>query len=145
MKELNILLQRNKSANGATISTVYVDGKLFCFACEDEVREVPGVPVEKWKIKGITAIPTGRYKVIINMSYRFKKIMPLLLNVPGFDGIRIHPGNTSLDTDGCILPGMKAGRSSVSDSRRAYEKLFTVISETIKQDGDVFIEIKNAV
>jgi hypothetical protein len=80
-----------------TISPAIVDGKFFGYCLEDTVRP-QGV-----KVKGKTAIPAGRYEVVVTVSNRFKRLMPLLLDVEGFDGIRIHGGNTSEDTDGCLL------------------------------------------
>ena len=82
----------------ATTGELYVDGKFVCYTLEDAIR--------KEKIKGVTAIPAGTYDVIINMSTRFKRLMPLLLNVPDFEGVRIHPGNTAEDTEGCIRVGL---------------------------------------
>ena len=75
------------------------------YTLEDKYRENTGVPVCEWKIPHETAIPCGTYPLIIDMSTRFKKLMPHICNVEGFDGIRIHAGNTDQDTDGCILLG----------------------------------------
>jgi len=75
----------------------------LCWTLEDAVRELDGMPVGRWKIKGHTAIPVGTYKVLVTFSNRFKKLLPLLWEVPGFGGIRIHGGNTAEDTEGCIL------------------------------------------
>ena len=88
----------------------------FCDTLEDMVRSVPKVP-------GKTAIPAGRYKLIMSYSNRFKKVMPQLLDVPGFDGIRIHSGNTAADTEGCILVGKKDGAGHISKSRDTYNIL----------------------
>lgn len=77
------------------------------------------------KIAGQTAIPAGTYKVIIDMSNRFKRLLPLLIDVPNFTGVRIHPGNTDKDTDGCILVGTSQSPDFVGNSRVAFEALFT--------------------
>lgn len=82
-----------------TIGDLSIDGFLYCNTLEDTVRP-PGV-----KIPGQTAIPAGRYEVRLTYSQRFKQVMPQLMNVPGFDGIRIHSGNTDKDTAGCLLVG----------------------------------------
>ena len=79
------------------------------YTLEDKFREQKGVPVCEWKIPHETAIPCGTYPLIIDMSTRFKKLMPHILNVEGFDGIRIHAGNTAEDTEGCILLGWALG------------------------------------
>lgn len=141
---MKLELKRRPSTNVATIGELYVDGQWECFTLEDVVREKPGVPVMNWKIKGQTAIPAGRYKVIINMSNRFKKLMPLLLNVPGFAGVRIHPGNTHENTEGCILVGRKTSLDTITESRLAYDQLMKQMQEAIDLGEDVFLEIFNA-
>ncbi len=111
-------LVRNPSKNGCTIGKLYIDGNFECYTLEDLVRTV--------KIAGITAIPTGQYSVIIDMSNRFKRLLPLLVNVPNFAGVRIHPGNTAADTEGCILvgTGVAADGGSIVNSRIAFNSLF---------------------
>jgi hypothetical protein len=78
----------------------------------------------KEKIKSETAIPKGTYKVVINQSNRFKRLLPLLLNVPNFEGVRIHSGNSNHDTEGCILVGQTRGKDYIGQSRKAFDKLF---------------------
>ena len=75
----------------------------LCWTLEDVVREIPGQPVTAWKIKRETAIPRGTYPIRVTRSNRFGVDLPLLIDVPGFDGVRIHGGNTAADTEGCIL------------------------------------------
>ena len=75
----------------------------LCWTLEDVVREAPGQPVAAWKVKRETAIPRGTYPIRVTRSNRFGVDLPLLLDVPGFEGIRIHGGNTAADTEGCIL------------------------------------------
>jgi hypothetical protein len=110
-----------------------VDGKTECFTCEDVEREV--------KIPGETAIPRGVYKVIITYSQRFKRDLPLLVDVPGFQGIRIHSGNTAEDTAGCILVGRTKMPDGVYDSRIAFERLLMKIEAAIDAGQDVTIEV----
>lgn len=81
-----------------TLGEMLVDGKHFCYTLEDVVR-----PAGSAKVPGQTAIPAGTYAVKITYSTRFKQNMLQLMNVPGFDGIRIHGGNKPEDTEGCIL------------------------------------------
>lgn len=123
-----------------TLSRLEIDGIAFppCkYILEDKVREVAGIPVEKWKIPRETAIPTGRYKVVIDMSQRFGKRMLHLLDVPGFEGIRVHAGNTSHDTEGCLIVGKERDEKNgeVSGSRLALAPLFTKIEAALQRDA----------
>lgn len=142
---MNLILQRRNSANGNTHGDLSIDGVHECFTCEDVIREVPGEPVEKWKIHGQTAIPQGRYKVIITISTRFQRELPLLCAVPGFGGIRIHPGNTAADTEGCILPGSIVTAAGVGQSRVAFDALFAKLQAALQGDGEVWIDVQNPV
>ena len=101
-----------------TIGKLYIDGKYECYTLEDAVRNN--------KIQDVTAIPTGEYKLVIDASTRFKRDMPHILNVPNFTGVRIHSGNTSKDTEGCILLGTTwSGGDFISQSKTAFDKFFT--------------------
>jgi hypothetical protein len=111
-----ITIKRLYKTKNSTIGELLVDGIFECFTLEDAERPV--------KIKGETAIPKGTYKVIINESNRFKRLLPLLLNVPNFEGVRIHSGNTNHDTEGCILVGQSRNKEYIGQSRKAFEKLF---------------------
>jgi hypothetical protein len=105
-----------------TIGTLSVDGRTECFTLEDVRRELADRPVSDWKVPGKTAIPEGAYNVVVTPSVRFKRDLPLLENVPGFSGIRIHPGNTAADTEGCILVGAAKGPDQVTHSREAFDR-----------------------
>lgn len=131
---MNLVLRRKPSNEKCTIGELYADGNMVCYTIEDVVREK--------KIPGQTAIFRGRYKVTVTFSKRFQRDLPLINDVPQFEGVRIHPGNTAEDTEGCILPGMSVGPdgSSVLESRFAFNKLF----EMIKSAGEVWIDIRNA-
>jgi len=130
---MNILLKRTYKGNDYTIGKLYIDGVYFCDTLEDAVRPV--------KIKHETAIPEGTYQVVITMSARFKKLMPLLLNVPNFDGIRIHSGNTKEDTSGCLLVGENKERGKVINSRLTFVKLFALIQDALRV-GEVWIKVE---
>ncbi len=116
----------------STIGDFLIDGKRFCYSLEDVVREE--------KIKGETAIPYGTYEVIINWSSRFKKLMPQILNVPGFEGVRIHPGNDRDDTEGCLLIGYTKVKDFVGESQKAFHDFFPLLEEGLKT-GKVLITI----
>jgi hypothetical protein len=92
------------------------------------------------KVPHLTAIPYGRYEIIISLSPRFGVEMPELLSVKGFTGIRIHPGNYPRDTDGCILPGQGRGPGEVYHSQRAYRQFLPVLREALSH-GPCFVEI----
>ena len=98
---MDLKVLRKELTARSTIGELHVDGKFECFTLEDAVRPV--------KIKGVTAIPSGVYEVVVNFSQRFRRPLPLLLNVPNFDGVRIHAGNTDADTEGCLLVGKTKG------------------------------------
>lgn len=139
--EFHLKLKQRQPHN--TISEVSTNGRFVCYTNEDAVREQPGVPVSEWKIKGATAIPAGRYEIVIDMSTRFGKLMPHLLDVPGFSGIRIHPGNTAHDTEGCLLPGYGIGpnNESVTRSREAYGDWFDMILASIRDGERCYITV----
>lgn len=119
-----------------TLSRLFIDGVPFVgcpYILEDKVREVAGVPVEEWKVPRETAIPVGVYEVATDMSTRFKKLMPRLLLVKGFEGVRVHAGNTSHDTEGCLLGGKERDEKhgEVSGSRVAIAALTTRIDAAL--------------
>jgi hypothetical protein len=111
-----ITVKRLYKTDVSVIGELSIDGIFECFTLEDVERPV--------KIKSETAIPKGTYKVIINQSNRFKRLLPLLLNVPEFEGVRIHPGNTNHNTEGCILVGQTRKKDYIGQSRKAFDKLF---------------------
>jgi len=130
---MRIKLIRENFTNNSTTGRLFVDGVFECYTLEDKVRAV--------KIKHETAIPAGIYKVVVTMSARFKKLLPLLLGVPGFDGIRIHPGNKKADTSGCLLVGDTLAVDFIGNSRQAFARLFGKIQAAIQAGQGVEIEI----
>jgi hypothetical protein len=129
---MELRVERTDRSGDSTIGKLYVNDQFECYTLEDVERPV--------KIKGKTAIPAGRYEVVINQSQRFGRLLPLFLNVPNFEGVRIHPGNTAADTEGCILVGETKSEGSIGQSKVAFERLFNKLkaaSETEK----IFIEI----
>lgn len=137
---MKLTLKRIALRSTYTIGRLYIDGKYFCDTCEDRVRDTNrnGVFDEERKIYGETAIPYGTYKVILSMSNRFKRVLPLLLDVPEFSGIRIHSGNSADDSLGCILVGENKQVGKVLNSRNTEKKLMKVLQAT---DEDIEIEI----
>lgn len=135
-------LRRQPTRDGATIGELDLGSGRFCYTLEDAVRERPGVQVASWKVPSETAIPAGRYRLAITESARFKRPLPLLLGVPGFSGVRIHPGNTSADTEGCILVGEAVSGASVVRSRVAFDELFARLKRALRV-MDVYLDIQN--
>lgn len=127
---MKLELQRKYYKQTYTIGNLYIDGLFFCNTLED----IPRVK----KITNETCIPTGAYRVILNMSNRFKRIMPLLLFVPGFDGIRIHAGNTDKDTSGCILVGKNTLPGRLTNSKETFEKLMEIL---LNSKDEIVIEV----
>lgn len=130
---MELRVERTDRSADSTIGELSVDGQFECYTLEDAVRPV--------KIKGKTAIPAGCYEVIINQSQRFGRRLPLLLDVPDFEGVRIHPGNTAADTEGCILVGNTKSEGFVGESRAAFAQLFDKL-EAAARTGKIFINIE---
>lgn len=124
-----ILELRRKQFKEYTIGELYIDGHYFCDTLEDRVRKLEEI---KDKVYSKTAIPKGEYKVVISFSPRFKRLMPLLLNVPFFTGIRIHAGNTTEDTSGCILVGRKTESGRLVNSSLTFRRLMSLLSKSQK-------------
>jgi len=134
---MDLLLERNHGTTGFTIGKLSHDGALICYILEDEERLV--------KIQGQTAIPCGRYRVTITHSNRFNRLMPLLLDVPGFSGIRIHNGRiitTASDTEGCLLPGDSPDyeKGTLRRVELAYLNIYSLIENGLSK-GEVWINI----
>ena len=127
---MKLTLTRKVMTGESTIGVLSIDGIFQCYTLEDVTRKGS-------KVWGATAIPAGTYKVLVTMSPRFKRLLPLIVDVPGFDGIRIHPGNTAKDTEGCILVGTSSGKDVVNNSRVAFEALFS----KLKDAKDISISI----
>lgn len=117
----------------------------FCNTMEPTARkltsQMPLTLIRRHKIIGKTAIPTGRYRILITRSRRFGRWLPLLLNVKGFEGIRIHAGNKPEDTRGCILLGFNRRKGYVLDSTRCVLTLVKMMTEAIAKGEKVFVTI----
>ena len=138
----NFILTRTHFGPNSTLGKLVAYGKpLIAYTLEDAVREIPGVPVSEYKIKGRTAIPVGSYDLVITYSNRFKRLMPHILNVPGFTGVRIHAGNTHEDTEGCVLVGTGYAEAKpladgfdfrLQNSRSAFDAFFHMLSKALE-------------
>ena len=130
---INLKLTRMYLKPEYCIGKLYVDGSYFCDTLEDFVR-----PEGSPKVYGKTAIPYGEYKVVMSFSNRFQRIMPEILDVPGFTGIRIHSGNTDADTSGCVLLGKNTERGKLTESR-FYSNMLNNLLTNAKQDISISI------
>ena len=120
---MKLELKRFEYGSTFTIGRFYIDGVYHCFSLEDVVRQGA-------KVDGQTAIPVGTYNVIIDVSTRFGKQLPHVLNVPNFTGVRIHTGNTSKDTEGCILLGQTWTKGDfIGNSKLAFDSFFDKLKE----------------
>lgn len=151
--ELVLKRDKNKSTELSTIGQLYIDNIYFCDTLEDTDRGLISTmsleEISKIKIKGITAIPKGKYKITLDIvSPRFstksayKSIegkLPRLLNVPGYEGILIHIGNYPKDTDGCILVGKYSSKDMISSSTIWFNKLYEKLKES---KDDIYITIE---
>ena len=126
---MKLLVKRRYFCDEYTIGDLYIDGTWFSNTLEDAIRAV--------KVYGETAIPAGTYKVTITLSPRFRRWLPLLHNVPNFEGVRIHRGNTAEDTHGCILVGQNKVKGQVVNS--AYTEI--ELMKRLKGEKDIEIEI----
>lgn len=137
--KMEIKLKRNFPTTKSTIGTWFMDSRLICFTLEDVDRflETGGE-----KIPGKTAIPRGRYRIVIDESTRFKRPMIHILDVPQFDGIRVHTGGSPEDTEGCIIVGMQTGQDSISDSWHAFGLVMCWLIFAVQKKEEVWITIE---
>jgi len=130
---MELIVNRKWFTDKSTIGELLIDNMFECYTLEDAVRPV--------KIDGKTAIPEGKYQVIIDFSNRFKKLMPHVLNVPGFEGIRVHAGNTDANTEGCLLLGRTKTKDFIGESKLAIDTFIPKLEKGLKQ-GKVYITYK---
>lgn len=159
---MELVAKRRWLTKQSSISEVFVDGVAECFWLEDRTRlkcTHCGVDVvdctdakcplcstgHQWvqqeKVQKETAIPLGRYKLVKDFSERFQVVMMHILDVPNFQGIRVHPGNKPVDTEGCPLPGRQRGDDVVLESRVAWEALDAKVSAALSRGEDVWVTV----
>lgn len=138
---MELQLKRSFFTSTTTIGELSINNTPFCFILEDTDRGLTSTSSISNKIHSKTAIPYGRYEIVLTFSDRFQKVLPLLLHVPLYAGIRIHPGNRSTDTDGCLLPGKWDGKTEmVTESRITFGKLFTILKAAWSKEK-IFITV----
>ena len=133
---MNLRVIREPSTVAATMGILLIDGVFTCWTLEDVVRPV--------KIPGETAIPAGRYNVRLSLSQRFQKLLPEILAVPGFTGIRIHAGNTQADTHGCLLVGRIRAYDRVEESKLALMNVMEHLRRATTAGDPITITIEDA-
>ena len=135
---MKLLLKRKFKGEKYTIGDLYIDGTFFCHIIEDKVRNLPVtcsntpkglVCTCKEKVYAETAIPSGTYKVTMEYSLRFKRVLPYIHNVPHFLGILIHSGNDEKDTAGCLIVGHNTVKGKVHQSKVTLEKLIGILNK----------------
>jgi len=143
---MEIRVKRIARKDGYTIGKMYINGAYFCDTLEDTDRGLKDTmqvnEILTKKRKGVTAIPTGKYDVVLTFSPKFKRVLPLLLNVPGYQYIRVHHGNLPSSTDGCLLVGENKIKGQIINSRATLEKLMSVLLECEKKKEKVTILIE---
>ena len=143
---MEIKLIRKYYRTKYTIGRLYINNRFFSDCLEPpslhltERSALGTILIAKYK--GYRAIPTGRYRILITRSRRFGRWLPLLMNVKGFEGIRIHPGNKPEDTRGCILLGFNHRKGYVLDSTRCVLTLVKMMTEAIEKGEKVFVEVR---
>ena len=141
-----LIVQRTHASADSqrTFGTVTADGKFLCYTLEDQVREIKGQPVASWKVQNQTAIPIGIYSLTLVSSPKFGPDTLSVNNVPGYQYIRMHPGNTELDTDGCLLLGLQINDAGIigGTSRPGVAVVKAVVQGWIKAGNSVLVDIR---
>lgn len=142
---MELVLNRVIKAEKCTIGHLLINGKFECYILEDKDRGLTNLmsieEIKEKKVLAQTAIPTGRYEIAVTFSNRFKQYLPLIMGVPGFEGIRIHSGNSHEHTEGCPLTGTTHTEDQVLNSRAAFRSLFAKIRKVEKKEK-IFITIQ---
>lgn len=141
---MKLLLKRIYLEKNCTLGQLFIDDKYFCDTLEDPNRDLNKngkFDDLEYKVYGDTCIPYGKYKILLNLSVRFKRKLPLLLDVPNFEGIRIHRGNSAKDTSGCILVGKYCNKNYITKSKITEQKLIKLIEKADKNNEEITIEI----
>ena len=154
---MKLLLKRIYTCKDYTIGHLYIDDKYFCDTLEDTDRgldkAMPLAKLKELKIKDKTAIPTGTYNILMNVvSPKYSKrqyyinvckgMVPRLANVPAYEGVLIHVGNTAADTSGCILVGLNKAKGKVLSSRIIFENLYPLLRKAADNGESITITIE---
>ena len=135
---MNIVLKRIAKRDTYTIGQLYIDGQYWCDTLEDRVRDLS----KERKVAGETAIPAGTYDVEVNISPKFKRLLPRLLSVPHFEGVLIHRGNTAADSAGCILVGENKAKGKVLNSTIWEHRITEYLLDAQNKGEDIKITVE---
>jgi hypothetical protein len=143
---MEINVKREWLNDQCSIGELSINGVFECFTLEDKDRgltqSMPLSDIQKIKVYGSTAIPKGRYPVVVQFSEKHQKDLPTLRNVPDFGGVEMHPGNTDVDTLGCILVGQMRTQNSVLNSVKAFNIFFPKVQAAFNRNEPIFITIQ---
>lgn len=135
---MKLNLKRIALREGYTIGRLFVDGQYWCDTLEDRVRDLG----KEQKVPGRTAIPYGTYEIVVNISPKFKRLLPRLLRVPHFEGVLIHRGNTAADSAGCILVGENKVKGKVLNSTYWEKRITEYLLDAQNRNEDIEITIE---
>lgn len=144
MNTLELALVRYGGTKNYTAGRMYANGVFLCYTLEDEVRELDFTPVREWKVPAQTAIPRGRYRVVMSMSPKFGRMLPEVQGVVGFTGVRMHRGNKTEHTEGCLLLGMSDGNDQdawLGNSVQAENFVIARIENAISEGKKVYVTL----
>lgn len=144
---MKLLLERKYLKEDYCIGRLSINGTFFCNTLEDKVRDINKngtFDCGEFKISGHTAIPYGEYEVVVNYSPKFKRELPRLLDVPHFEGILIHRGNTNKDSSGCILVGENKKKGMVLNSTKYEVELVNILKKALTKGENITIEITDS-
>lgn len=139
---MELVITRDVFTEDSSLGSLFIEDQFECYTLEDKYREIPDLPISQWKVPRETAIPLGRYELVVSESRRSAQgglwsphlhLLPLLLDVPGWEGVRIHAGNSNTDTDGCIIVGTQRTADTVENSRTALTTLMAKLEATREQ------------
>jgi hypothetical protein len=133
---MDLTLQRDPSVDGTTSGKLFLGGTFLCFTLEPEIRTGP-------KVLDETAIPPGRYKILIYPSPKFHRMVPKLENVPGVENVEIHMGNSVADTEACILVGLAKRGPTIESSRAALDQLMAKLAPAQANGEPIWLTVQN--
>lgn len=135
---MKLKLTRDTFTDESTIGQLFVDGSFFSFTLEDMDRKLEDGGK---KVYGKTCVPRGTYEVIVDFSPKYNREMPHVLNVPQFEGVRIHSGNVAADSEGCILVGSTQSKDFIGNSKATFNKLMEKLDEAYAKAVPITLEI----